>query len=303
MSKKIREKILPIIFALSVISGLLLLFYPIISDVVNSKSQTKVISQYNEEVKSLSKENYDEEFEKAYAFNDMIYHMEDALYHPEKIEGYEDILNVTKNGIMGYVSIPKIDVKLGIYHGTNDTVLRGAVGHLKGSSLPVGGENTHAVIAAHRGMASASLFTDIDKLEIGDEFTITVLDKVLIYQVDQILTVLPEEDEPLRIIKGEDHVTLQTCTPYGVNSHRLLVRGVRTGTTTLENDDYNQDPSIITPLKNKRNLIPLIIAAIILVLGFIARQIVAHIRKGRSVNSTQKTENIEDENSSDQDTG
>lgn len=151
---------------------------------------------------------------------------------------------------MAFVSVPKINIKLPIYHGTNDAVLNGAVGHMKGSSFPVGGESTHSVIAAHRGMPNAGLFTDLDQLEVGDEFTITVFDKVLIYQVDKISTVLPEETSKLEIIQGEDHVTLQTCTPYGINSYRLLVRGVRTDTASVEDNDIVAEQTIASTLTN-----------------------------------------------------
>lgn len=261
MLKKIIKKGTPFFFAFIMIAGIVFLLYPAISDYLNSKNQSKVISNYNKTVEEMPKKDYKEEFQKAYDFNKRLAETRDALYYPDKLTDYDDILNVNKNGIMGFVSIPKIEVKLPIYHNTNDKSLNNAVGHLKGSSFPVGGESTHAIIAAHRGMASAGLFTDIDKLEIGDEFTITVLDKVLIYEVDQILVVLPEETKDLEIIEGEDHVTLQTCTPYGVNSHRLLVRGVRTGTMDIndkENKEVNQ--TIIDTVTNKRNLIPIVIA-------------------------------------------
>ena len=143
------------------------------------------------------------------------------------MEGYFDLLNVTGNGIMGYIDIPKIGVELPIYHGTSEGVLQIAVGHIQGTSLPTGGEGTHCVLSAHRGLPSAKLFTDLDKMTEGDTFTLNVIDRVLTYQVDQILIVLPSEVEPLYTVEGEDYCTLVTCTPYGINSHRMLVRGTR----------------------------------------------------------------------------
>lgn len=142
---------------------------------------------------------------------------------------YYSVLDVAGNGIIGYVDIPKIDVELPIYHGTSEQVLNMAVGHLEGSSLPIGGESRHAVLSAHRGLPSAKLFTDLDKMEVGDTFTITVLNQVLTYEVDQILIVEPAQLESLNVVDGEDYCTLLTCTPYGINTHRLLVRGHRIG--------------------------------------------------------------------------
>ena len=284
MSKKIRDKIIPVFFALIVISGLLLLFYPIVSDMINSKTQSKTIKTYTDTVENMPQAQYDEEFRKAEKYNEKVYKAEDALIHPEKIEGYNEVLNVNHNGLMGYVTIPKINVKLGIYHGTNDAVLQEAAGHLEGSSVPIGGPNTHAVIVGHRGMISASLFTELDKMEVGDQFSITIFDKVMIYTVDQIKTVLPEEDKPLKIVDGKDYVTLQTCTPYGVNSHRLLVRGIRTGTTTVEDEEFDVEPGLASAITNKRNFIPLVIAAAIILAGIIARIIIN--KKSKKNNET-----------------
>jgi sortase A len=145
----------------------------------------------------------------------------------DQVSGYEDILNVAGTGIMGYIEIPKIEVSLPVYHGTSESVLQMAVGHLEGTCLPVGGESTHSVLSAHRGLPSARLFTDLNKLEVGDVFMVTVLDRLLTYEVDQIMIVEPQDVKPLGVREGEDLCTLLTCTPYGINTHRLLVRGHR----------------------------------------------------------------------------
>jgi sortase A len=149
------------------------------------------------------------------------------LYEPTQVIGYNDTLDITGTGIMGYIDIEKIGVELPIYHGVDQGVLQIGVGHLEGSSLPVGGENTHCILTGHRGLPSAKLFTDLDEMKIGDKFTVTVLDRVLTYEVDQIKVVLPEDTSELTIREGKDYCTLVTCTPYGINTHRLLIRGVR----------------------------------------------------------------------------
>ena len=152
-----------------------------------------------------------------------------SFFNPSGVTGYNDTLNITGTGIMGYIDIDKIGVELPVYHGVDDGVLQIGVGHIEGSSLPVGGPGTHCVLSGHRGLPSARLFTDLDKMEVGDRFRITVLDRVLTYEVDQIRTVLPEDVSNLTIDDGKDYCTLVTCTPYGINTHRLLVRGVRVG--------------------------------------------------------------------------
>ncbi|MCD8015560.1 MAG: class C sortase [Lachnospiraceae bacterium] len=202
------------------------LAYPTFSDWWNSKTQTHAIATYTETVDDMSEEEYTAMLEAAQAYNEMLYELGSsaALTQAEQIdEDYWDILDVSGTGIMGYITIDRINVNLPIYHGTDEGVLQIAAGHLEGSSLPIGGENTHSVISAHRGLPSSLLFTNLDKLEVGDTFTITVLDEVLTYEVDQITIVLPDEIEGLYIEEGKDYCTLMTCTPYGVNSHRLLV--------------------------------------------------------------------------------
>lgn len=212
--------------------GALIFLYPTISDIWNFYRDQRLIADYGEVVKALSQEDYSEFLEEAREYNRQhtVNQFTDVFEEEEQQEPeypYDSLLNPAGNSIMGYLQIPKIDVELAIYHGTGADALERGCGHLQGTSLPVGGESTHAVLSAHRGLPSAKLFTDLDQLEIGDSFFITVLGEKLAYEVDQILTVLPEELDALEIQEGEDLVTLVTCTPYAVNTHRLLVRGHR----------------------------------------------------------------------------
>ena len=216
-----------IILILIFLVGLSVMLYPTVSDYVNQKNQSRAVASYSEEVENLSDVDYQAYFDAADDYNRRLAETPDAFYRPEEVNGYADTLDVSGTGIMGYITIPKIGVELPVYHGTSDGVLQVAAGHLEGSSLPVGGAGTHAVISAHRGLPSAKLFTTLDELEVGDTFTITVLDRVLTYEVDQISIVLPTETDLLQPVEGKDYVTLMTCTPYGINTHRLLVRGKR----------------------------------------------------------------------------
>ena len=216
-----------IILILIFLVGLSVMLYPTVSDYVNQKNQSRAVASYSEEVENLSDVDYQAYFDAADDYNRRLAETPDAFYRPEEVSGYTDTLDVSGTGIMGYITISKIGVELPVYHGTSDGVLQVAAGHLEGSSLPVGGAGTHAVISAHRGLPSAKLFTNLDELEVGDTFTITVLDRVLTYEVDQISIVLPTETDNLKVVDGKDYDTLMTCTPYGINSHRLLVRGRR----------------------------------------------------------------------------
>ena len=216
-----------IILILVFFVGLSVMLYPTISDYVNQLHQTRAVANYAADVDKLSDADYTAYFEAADAFNAQIAADPDALYFPDRFPSYESTLDVTGTGIMGYITIEKIGVELPIYHGTSDAVLQVAAGHLEGTSLPVGGASTHAVISAHRGLPSAKLFTNLDQLEVGDTFTITVLDRTLTYEVDNIAIVLPSETDSLKVSEGKDYVALMTCTPYGINTHRLLVRGRR----------------------------------------------------------------------------
>ena len=232
MKKKSSKIVIILIF----LAGLSLLLYPFVANQWNNHRQKQLIGNYESVIsdkEAAGNIDYAAEMKKAEAYNDALlpsilpdsFAVADAS--TETDSSYEDSLNIAGDGMMGIVEIPKIAIKLPIYHGTGDEVLQKAAGHLEGSSLPIGGESTHAVISAHRGLPSASLFTDLDQLEIGDHFLIHVLDETLCYEVDQILVVDPEDTSALAVEDGEDLVTLLTCTPYGVNTQRLMVRGHR----------------------------------------------------------------------------
>ena len=232
-----KKKRFPTIFiALFFLAGLSLLLYPFVSNQWNNYRQSRLISSYDSTVSQMESEgsiDYEAEWERAHAYNEALlpsilpdsFAVAEASDEPD--EEYMACLYIAGDEMMGTVEIPKINIELPIYHTTDETVLERAAGHLEGSSLPVGGESTHAVISAHRGLPSASLFTDLDQLEEGDHFLLHVLDDTLAYEVDKISVVEPEETQDLAVEEGEDLVTLLTCTPYGVNSHRLLVRGHR----------------------------------------------------------------------------
>lgn len=208
--------------------GLSLLLYPTFADWWNSKTQTRAVASYIEQVALIDDDKYQELWESAREYNVSLTERFNsyALDEAQKMQ-YEELLNIDGYGIMAYIEIPSIKVHLPIYHGTDESVLQVAIGHLDWTSLPVGGESTHCVVSGHRGLPSARLFTDLDKMAVGDYFMIHVLDEVLTYEVDQIRIVEPHETEELLIQEGKDLVTLVTCTPYGVNSHRMLVRGHR----------------------------------------------------------------------------
>ena len=243
-----------IILILVFFVGLSVMLYPTISDYVNQLHQSRAVATYAEDVDNLTDADYSAYFEAADAFNAQIAADPDALFHADRFTSYNATLDVTGTGIMGYITIEKIGVELPIYHGTSDGVLQIAAGHLEGTSLPVGGGSTHAVISAHRGLPSAKLFTNLDELEAGDTFTITVLDRVLTYEVDRISIVLPTETDLLQPVEGQDYVTLMTCTPYGINTHRLLVRGHRVNTRESQKhvrvtaDATRIDPIITAPV-------------------------------------------------------
>ena len=227
-----KKRITTILLILVLVVGLSLILYPTVADWWNSFHQTRAIADYDAILAEMKEEDYTHLFEAAREYNEQLRQLKFPLMYYDEVPGYDDLLNVTGTGIMGYIDIPSIQVELPLYHGTSEGVLQIAVGHVEGSSLPTGGENTHCVISAHRGLPSARLFTDLDKLRVGDIFTLTVVDQLLTYEVDQILTVLPHEVEPLYVQEGEDFCTLVTCTPYGINTHRLLVRGTR-----IENEE------------------------------------------------------------------
>lgn len=217
-----------ILLILTMIVGLSLLLYPSFSNYWNDLHQTKAIANYATFVSELKEEDFTHLWASADAYNAALNQRGNKYILPEEMqERYEEQLNVAGNGVMGYIEIPKIEVFLPIYHGTSDAVLQVAIGHLDWTSLPSGGPNTHCVVSGHRGLPSAKLFSDLDQMEIGDIFMLSVLNEVLTYQVDQIKIVLPHETEELLVEAGKDYCTLVTCTPYAVNSHRILVRGTR----------------------------------------------------------------------------
>ncbi|XCP85584.1 class C sortase [Roseburia hominis] len=208
--------------------GLSVVLYPFISDYWNSRTQSRAIATYSDTVAQMDETDYEALLEEANEYNRELLDLSFPFVEYESLGKYEKILDISGTGIMGYVTIPILGVELPIYHGTDEGVLQVAAGHLSGSSFPVGGVGTHAVISAHRGLPSAKLFSDLDEMMEGDIFTITVLNQTIAYEVDQIRIVLPEEVEELQIDADKDYCTLMTCTPYGINSHRLLVRGIRT---------------------------------------------------------------------------
>ena len=270
-----RKNLSTIILILIFLVGLSVMLYPSVSDAVNRKHQSRAVASYAEEVEQLSDADYQTYFDAADAYNRQLNTTPNAFYKPDLVSGYAQTLDISGTGIMGYITIPKISVELPIYHGTDEGVLQVAAGHLEGSSLPVGGAGTHAVISAHRGLPSAKLFTNLDELEVGDRFTITVLNRVLTYEVDQISIVLPTEIDQLLPTEGMDYVTLMTCTPYGINTHRLLVRGKRVETTESQKhirvaaDAFRIEPIIVAPIL----AIPMLLAALVGVL------VAPHLRK------------------------
>ena len=226
--KKKQGNFINALLVLILLVGLSLLLYPSVSDYWNSFHQTRAIASYAEQVANLDNDTYDQLWEDARAYNRSLLLRDNAfLLSEEQKADYVRLLDVSGLGIMGYIEIPAIDVSLPIYHGTEESVLQIAVGHLDWTSLPVGGMSTHCVLSGHRGLPSAKLFTNLDKLAEGDVFMLRVLDEVLTYEVDQVLIVEPQETAALHIVEGEDYCTLVTCTPYGINTHRLLVRGHR----------------------------------------------------------------------------
>ena len=242
-----------IFLSLGFLVGISLLLYPAFSNFWNARTQTRAIVDYEAVMEHLKPEDYSAMFQAAHDYNRALYETDYPLIDYKNVPGYYDTLKLPVSSIIGYVKIDKINVELPVYHGTSDEVLNVGIGHLEGSSLPVGGENTHCVMSAHRGLPSAKLFTDLDRLELGDTFQITVLDQVLTYQVDQIKVITPVEVEALQIVEGKDYCTLFTCTPYGVNTHRLLVRGIRIETITekpviyVANEAFRIEPLLVTP--------------------------------------------------------
>ena len=244
-----------ILLFLALLAGVSLLLYPSLSNYWNSMHATQVVNDYAKDVQKLDHTEYDKMLRDAESYNQSLLHREsDYALTDEQDSQYASLLAIDDSGIMGYIEIPSIGVSLPIYHGTSDGVLQHAVGHLDWTSLPIGGASTHCVLSGHRGLPSAKLFTDLDRLAVGDTFVIRVLDEVLTYEVDQILIVEPADVSALTIEDGKDLCTLVTCTPYGINSHRLLVRGHRvesqaeTQAARVTSDAIQIEPLIVAPI-------------------------------------------------------
>lgn len=247
--------------------GLSVLLYPAVAQYRNRRVQSKAVADYEQTLESLSRTDYAAVFQAAYDYNARLYALAAPLTDYAQLSDYRETLDANGSGMIGYLSIEKLRVELPICHGTDAETLNSACGHLEGTSLPVGGESTHAVLSAHRGLPHAKLFTDLDRLQIGDTFTVTILDRVLTYEVDQIKTVLPNETSDIQIRAGKDECTLLTCTPYGVNTHRLLVRGHRIAGTggkrrCITSEAFLVDRLIVTPLA----ALPILLALILYVL-------------------------------------
>lgn len=268
--KKSKGRLSTIILILVFIVGLSLLLYPTVSDYWNSLHQSRAIASYVEAIADIDNENYEKIWAEARNYNAALaqtgikWKMTD-----EELEEYENMLALTDSGIMGYIEIPSINVYLPIYHGTSESVLQIGVGHLEGTSLPVGGEGTHSIVSGHRGLPSAKLFTNLDQLIEGDTFLLYVLDETLTYEVDRILIVEPDDLSALSIEEGKDYCTLVTCTPYGINTHRLLVRGHRIDneenaqTVRVSADALQIEPVVVAPLVAVPMLLILLIVLLV----------------------------------------
>lgn len=264
-----KNKLTTFLLFLVFMAGLSLLLYPTVSDYWNSFTQSRAIASYAEEVAAMDSDQYDAIWNDAVAYNATLVDRHNAyLLSEEQTIAYDKLLNLSGNGIMGYVEIPSIGCSLPIYHGTAESVLQIAAGHIEWTSLPVGGESTHTVISGHRGLPSAKLFTDLDDLVEGDIFMLRVLDEILTYEVDKISIVDPDDTENLLITPGMDYCTLVTCTPYGINTHRLLVRGHRienleeSRTIRITADAIQIDPMIVAPIA----LVPILLLFMLVLL-------------------------------------
>ena len=267
MNKKkgLRKQLPNIIFSVIFLVGLAVFLYPSVSNYINSRNQSKAIVDYQSALSNLTEEDYSKFWEEAYRYNEALAgKMMNFRLSDDELAEYNKVLDPMGNGVMGYIEIENIGVNLPIYHGTEETVLQVGIGHLEGTSLPTGTETTHAVLSGHRGLPSSKLFTDLDQMIVGDTFLLHILDQTFAYQIDQINIVLPEETQDLAIQPGKEYVTLVTCTPYGVNTHRLLVRGKRV--------DYNEETRLIVPadaIKYGNLIVAPFLAAPLLLIAFI----------------------------------
>ena len=256
-----------LLLVLMLFVGVCGLLYPAVSQYWNTKTQSRAVTNYQDVLAALKPEDYSVHFEAANRYNQYLASLHFPLTDYDQLENYNTVLNVSGNGVMGYITIAKIGVEIPIYHSIRSEVLNIACGHMEGTSLPAGGESTHCVLSAHRGLPHAKLFTDLDKMEVGDTFTITVLNQKLTYQVDQIKVVSPDEINDVQIVPGKDLCTLLTCTPYGINSHRLLVRGTRIENAApvlqITSNAYRIDSLVATPVVAAPILLILLIVLMI----------------------------------------
>ncbi len=267
MKKKsgLKKQMPNIIFGLIFLVGICVFLYPSISNYINSRHQSRTVATYDEAISSMSEEDYAAFWEAAYAYNEALAQKAmNFTLSDEELEEYNSILDPTGTGVIGTIEIENIGVNLPIYHGTEESVLQVGIGHLEGTSFPTGNATTHAVLSGHRGLPSSKLFTDLDQMIVGDTFLLHIMDQTFAYQVDQISIVLPEEVTGLAIVDGEEYVTLVTCTPYGVNTHRLLVRAKRV--------DYSEETKLIVPAdatKYGNMFVAPFVGAPVLVIAFI----------------------------------
>jgi LPXTG-site transpeptidase (sortase) family protein len=263
--RKATNKIFTLILLIVFFIGLSVLLYPALSQYWNSRVQSKAILDYDRTLTQMSEEDYSIELDRANEYNEKLRKLRYPLRDYKKLDKeYNEAVNIGGNGLMGYIAIDKLQLEIPIYHGASDIVLNSACGHYEGSSLPVGGESTHSVLMAHRGLPHAKLFTNLDKMQIGDVFVINILGQELTYEVVQIKIVLPDDVSDVQIVPGEDYCTLVTCTPYAINTHRLLVQGTRIETIRhrelyITSDAFLVDRMIVTPIV----ALPIIFALII----------------------------------------
>lgn len=272
--KRKSSRITTILLVLIFLAGLSLLLYPTVSDYWNSLHQSRAIASYSEQVADLDEEHYSHLWKDAQRYNETLLQRDNIyILNEEQRAAYDTLLDPSGTGVMGYIEIPAIACSLPIYHGADEAVLQVAVGHLDWTSLPTGGAGTHCVISGHRGLPSAKLFTNLDQLAVGDVFLLRVLNEVLTYEVDQILIVLPTETDALQVVPGEDYCTLVTCTPYGINSHRLLVRGHRIET--------EESAAIVHVVADAIQIAPTIVAPIVAIPILLLFLLVLFIRPKR----------------------
>lgn len=282
-----KNKLFSVILVVVFVAGLSLLLYPTISNAYNTWLQSQAIAEYSQQANQMDQALYEQEMAKAQAYNAALLERENPYELSSQLLGqYEDTLALTSQGIMAYVQIPSINVTLPIAHGTSEDVLKDKIGHLEWSSLPVGGKNTHCVISGHRGLPSAELFTNIDHLQLGDKFYLHVLGQSLEYQVYNISVVEPEDQRLLRIEEGQDLVTMVTCTPYGINSHRLLVQGVRIG---IGDPDQGQDIYV----KNEITAIDVVVLVSVILVAIAVVAFVTVLLRSKKKKGGQQNEKIE----------